>query len=292
MHLCEPAAWSTVSRLRLIDGSVEGPLSAGRGDSWAVSVAVCIPARNEAGTLGAIATSVARLVEAGVVDDLLVIDDGSSDATASVAAAAGARVVSSPGGPGKGQALRQAVAVTTADVLVFLDADVVNFTPRYVTALAARAACRSRPETGQRRPMAGRSTAAPGRRTCHRAGRPAIARAFLPGLGTIRQPLAGECALTRDLAQRLRFDDGYGIEIGMLIDTYLAYGRRAIVEVDVGGERVHRNRPLRESGSTPGTCWPRSWPEPVLPSPNWPSCTPSHEWDRPPTSAGSKAKSS
>ena len=75
--------------------------------------------------------------------------------------------------------------------------------------------------------------------------RPLLER-FFPELATVMQPLSGECALTRDLAERLRFDDGYGIEIGALIDTYLAYGRRAIAEVDLGAERVHRNRPLRE----------------------------------------------
>ena len=212
-------------------------------------MAVCIPARNEAGTLAAIATSVARLVEGGVVDDLVVIDDGSSDATATVAAAAGARVVPSPGGPGKGQALRQAVAVTTADVLVFIDADVVNFTSRYVTALTSALLADPglklvKPAYG--RPLHGRP--GEGGRVTELVARPLLER-FFPELGTVTQPLAGECALTRDLAQRLRFDEGYGIEIGMLIDTYLDYGRSAIGEVDLGGERVHRNRPLRELGA-------------------------------------------
>jgi glucosyl-3-phosphoglycerate synthase len=69
---------------------------------------------------------------------------------------------------------------------------------------------------------------------------------FFPALASIRQPLAGECALTRELAECLRFDDGYGIEIGALIDTYKSYGRDAIAEADLVGERIHRNRPLYE----------------------------------------------
>lgn len=246
MQPFEPAAGSTAPRLRLVDGSVAGPGSGGRGAPPLGSVAVCIPARDEAGTIGAIVTAVAHLAARGVVDDLVVIDDGSRDGTGAVAAAAGARVVPSPGGPGKGQALRQAVAVTTTDVLVFLDADVVNFTPRYVTALTA--ALRADPglklvKAAYGRPLHGRS--GEGGRVTELVARPLLRR-FFPDLGTIAQPLAGECALTRDLAERLRFDDGYGIEIGALIDTYLAHGRRAITEVDIGGERVHRNRPLHE----------------------------------------------
>ena len=209
-------------------------------------MAVCIPARNEAATIGAIAGSVAALVEGGAVSDLVVIDDGSTDATAAIATAAGARVVPSRNGPGKGQALRRAVSETRADVLVFLDADVANFTLHYVTALVS--ALLADPglqlvKGAYRRPLHGRS--GEGGRVTELVARPLLER-FFPALATVTQPLAGECAMTRRLAERLNFDDGYGIEIGVLIDTYVAYGRRAIAEVDLGGERVHRNRPLHE----------------------------------------------
>ena len=209
-------------------------------------MAVCIPARNEAATIEAVAGTVAEMVLAGAIEDLLVVDDGSSDGTAAIARAAGARVVPADGGPGKGQALQRAVAETTADILVFLDADVVNFTPRYVTALTS--ALLADPglylvKGAYGRPLHGRP--GEGGRVTELVARPLLER-FFPALATIRQPLAGECALTRQLAERLGFDDGYGIEIGALIDTYLAYGRDAIAEADLGGERVHRNRPLQE----------------------------------------------
>jgi glucosyl-3-phosphoglycerate synthase len=209
-------------------------------------VAVCIPARNEAATIDAVARSVAGLRDAGAIQDLLVIDDGSTDGTGAIARAAGARVVSADGGPGKGQALRRAVEETTADILVFLDADVVNFSPRYVTALTSALLAdpgRQLVKGAYRRPLHGRP--GEGGRVTELVARPLLER-FFPELATVTQPLAGECALTRGLAERLRFDDGYGIEIGALIDTYLAYGRAAIAEVDLGGERVHRNRPLQE----------------------------------------------
>ena len=129
---------------------------------------------------------------------------------------------------------------------MFLDADVVNFNARYVTALTSVLledpglqlvkAAYGRPLHGQ---------PGEGGRVTELLARPLLER-FFPELAAITQPLAGECALTRELAERLQFDDGYGIEIGVLIDTYLAYGRSAISEVDLEGERIHRNGPLHE----------------------------------------------
>jgi glucosyl-3-phosphoglycerate synthase len=228
----DPALRSIAPRLRLVDAQR--------------SVAVCIPARNEAATIGPIVTAVADLVEQGVVDDLVVVDDGSIDGTGTIAHEAGARLVRSCGGPGKGQALREAVAATDADVLVFLDADVVNFSAAYVTALTTTLfadPARQLVKASYRRPLHGRPEE--GGRVTELVARPLLEQ-FFPDLATISQPLAGECALTRDLAERVDFDEGYGIEVGLLIDTYLAHGRRAIAEVELVGERIHRNRPLRE----------------------------------------------
>jgi glucosyl-3-phosphoglycerate synthase len=210
------------------------------------SVAVCIPARDEAATIGPIVSCVAGLVARELVDELVVVDDGSSDSTAATAAGAGARVVAAEGGPGKGQALRRAVEATSADILVFLDADVVNFHADYVTTLTASLLAepgRKLVKAAYGRPLHGRRDE--GGRVTELVARPLLEQ-FFPELADIRQPLAGECALTRDLAERVAFDDAYGIEIGLLIDTYLAYGRDAIAEVELLGERIHRNRPLRE----------------------------------------------
>lgn len=231
-------------RLRLVDGTPT--VSSSARTARETSVAVCIPARNEATTIGAIVSCLADLAREGVVDELVVVDDGSDDGTGAIAANAGARVVRGTDGPGKGQALRQAVTATTSDILVFLDGDVENFNAAYVTELIC--ALVGDPhlklvKAAYRRPLHGRPEE--GGRVTELVARPLLEQ-FFPELADISQPLAGECALRRELAERLRFDDGYGIEIGMLIDTYLAYGRRAIAAVEVVGERVHRNRPLRE----------------------------------------------
>ena len=72
-----------------------------------------------------------------------------------------------------------------------------------------------------------------------------LLRRFFPALADVTQPLAGECAVRRAALEGVDLADGYGIEIGLLVDVYRRYGRDATVEVGLG-ERVHRNRPLHD----------------------------------------------
>jgi glucosyl-3-phosphoglycerate synthase len=206
-------------------------------------IGVCIPARDEASTVADVVERVARLRSAGLVDDLIVVDDGSSDDTALEAAAAGAVVVPSPHGPGKGQALAAAVGATDTELLVFLDADVTNFSASFVTALVAPLLAGDGVQLVKaryRRPFDGRPDE--GGRVTELLARPLLRR-FFPELAGIAQPLAGECAVRRTALADIALTDGYGIEIGLLIDVHHRFGRGAIAEVDLG-ERVHRNRPL------------------------------------------------
>lgn len=215
-------------------------------------VSVCLPARDEAATVGAVVGAVrTALVEAvPLVDEILVVDDGSSDATAREAAVAGATVVAARDvladqgrGPGKGQALWRAVAHAQGDLLVFCDADVANFAPHFVTGLlgpllvdggvALVKGCYERPLHG-RSGEGGRVTAL--------VARPIIGMLF-PHLAGILQPLAGESAGRRDVLEQVPFVDGYGVELGLLIDVAARFGVQSLAQVDLG-VRVHRNRPL------------------------------------------------
>lgn len=209
-------------------------------------VAVCIPARNEGATVGAVVASAARLREVGIVDEIVVVDDHSTDDTKDRASAAGANVVAGSGGHGKGQALRRAIDATTSDVLAFLDADVTNMDQRFITALV-------RPllhdpalqliKPTYRRPLHGRPDE--GGRVTALLARPLLRR-FFPDLEhKVQQPLAGETAVRRSALAGITLDDGYGIEIGLLLDVCRRHGPTAIAEVD-SGERGHRNRPLAE----------------------------------------------
>lgn len=167
-------------------------LVAAKGDR---SIAVCIPARDEATTIGGIVRSITgRLMPAGLVDELIVVDDGSGDDTGIRAAGAGARVIRHSEPVGKGGALRRAVAETRANIVVFLDGDVINFLPWFVVALVAPLV--EDPgvmmvKAGYERPLHGRP--GEGGRVTEILARPLLER-FYPELADMAQPLAGEFA--------------------------------------------------------------------------------------------------
>lgn len=208
-------------------------------------VSPCVPARDEAVTVAGVVEIAAALRTVGLIDEIIAIDDGSSDATTARASAAGARVLSNPESPGKGEALRLAVATARGDLLVFLDADVTNYTASSLTRLIAPLLLDPSVQlvkAAYRRPLDGR--AGQGGRVTELLARPLLER-FHPELAQIAQPLAGETAVRRAALNRLTLAAGYGIKIALLIDVYLAHGIDAIAEVDLG-ERIHRNRPLTQ----------------------------------------------
>lgn len=222
-----------------------GALAASKGGRL---VTVCLPARDEEATVGAIvATIVAELVdEHGLVDEVLVIDDGSDDATASVARGAGARIVSTPG-LGKGGAMWTAVFEAGGDLIAFCDADVRDFSSSFIVgllgplladdAIAFVKAFYDRPY--EDRP-------GEGGRVTELVAKPLLRRLF-PNLSAVLQPLAGECAGRREALEQLPFVQGYGVDLGLVIDVSRRFGDGALAQVDLG-HREHRNRPLGELG--------------------------------------------
>ena len=219
-------------------------------------VAVCIPARNEARTVGPIVSRVRESLTrdaggADLVDDIVVIDDGSHDDTAAVASRAGARVIAaSTVGGGKGQAMARALDETDAELLVFLDADVENFAAHYVTGLLGPLLLGPGPGSPDvalvkgfyERPLHGEKGA--GGRVTELVARPVIDLLF-PHLSAVRQPLAGETAAPRTVLEKTGLAPGYGVELALLIDVAEQFGVEQVTQVDLG-VRVHRNRPLTE----------------------------------------------
>ena len=211
----------------------------------------CLPARDEGATIGSI---VARLVGHPLVDEVLVVDDHSTDDTAAAAAAEGASVVRAAdvlpehgAGPGKGQALWKGVASSAGDLVAFCDADVRDFDERFVRGLlgpllldadvAFVKAYYQRPTDGHARG---------GGRVTELVARPVLHLLF-PALAAVVQPLSGEFAGRRALLEGLPFVEGYGVDLGLLVDVERAVGAHRIVQVDLG-TRIHRNRPLAELG--------------------------------------------
>jgi glucosyl-3-phosphoglycerate synthase len=214
-------------------------------------ISVCIPARNEQETVGPIVASVrsALMAEAGgvdLVDEVLVIDDRSSDATAERALAAGARVITAgEAGGGKGQALAVALGQARGDLLVFLDADVENFGPHFVTGLLGPLLTDEDVALVKgfyERPVDGGPSG--GGRVTELVARPVIDLLF-PHLADIHQPLAGETAAPRSVLEKVGLDPDYGIELGLLIDVADRCGVESVAQVDLG-VRIHRNRPLSD----------------------------------------------
>ena len=209
-----------------------------------LTISVCLPARDEAPTVGGIVETIVGDC-APLVDEVLVLDDGSSDDTAAVAASAGATVVAVedvlpelPRGSGKGNVLWKSLAVAKGDLVVWCDADLETFTADYVTRLVAPLlddptlqfvkADYHRPEGDGR--------------TTQLVARPLLAR-FFPPLATVRQPLSGECAARADLLEQLPVVENYGVEVGLLIDVLATAGLDAMAQVDLGAKE-HRHRPL------------------------------------------------
>ncbi|MCY4103765.1 MAG: glucosyl-3-phosphoglycerate synthase [bacterium] len=233
--------------------STAGRLAERKGNR---TIAVCLPALNEECTVGAICAEVRRTLmppAAGLVDDLLVVDGDSGDRTREVAAAAGARVVRSDEvlpeeGPGfgKGNALWKSVATTTADLIVWCDADLASFEARYVTALVEPLLADERivlVKGYYERLLDGGPG---GGRTTELMARPLLAQ-FFPELAHLRQPLGGEYAVRRRAVEQVPFVQGWGVEVGLLIDLSRRFGADRIAEADLGVRR-HRNRPLEELG--------------------------------------------
>src|SRR5438105_730311 len=214
-----------------------------------MGISVCLPARNEGPTIASI---VREALGCTVVEEVVVIDDGSTDATAEIAADAGARVVPETAllpeagpGSGKGNALWKSLFACTGDVICFLDADLRNFHGEYVQRLCEPLMLEAHTllvKASYTRAFEGAPTG--GGRVTELAARPLLSLLF-PKLADISQPLGGEYAARRNVLEQLPFVEGWGVEIGLLIDVANRFGRDAIAQVDLG-MREHRTRPLDE----------------------------------------------
>jgi glucosyl-3-phosphoglycerate synthase len=221
-------------------------------------ISVVLPALNEQDTVGSVVETIVPML-GGLVDELIVLDSGSTDDTEIRAVAAGARVISREQAlpelapqPGKGEVLWRSLAATVGDIVVFIDSDLVDPDPMFVPKLVGPLLTNDGihlVKAFYRRPLRlrGAHDANGGGRVTQLVARPLLA-ALRPELSCVLQPLGGEYAGTRELLTSVPFAPGYGVEIGLLVDTYDRLGLDAIAQVNLG-VRAHRNRPLTELGS-------------------------------------------
>ena len=213
-------------------------------------VSVVLPARNEAATVGGLVCDLreAWMRRVPLVDELLVVDSDSTDATAAVARAAGADVVATTEvlpahgtRPGKGEALWKSLAATDGDLVVFLDADLLGDVTHYVPGLLRplltdpqvlyAKGCYTRPLE-----LDGDTRPAGGGRVTELTARPLL-NALWPELAGFVQPLAGEYAGRRSALERVPFVSGYGVEVGLLVDLLELGGLASLAQVDLGVRR-------------------------------------------------------
>ncbi len=216
------------------------------------TVSVVLPALDEESTVGAIVEVVRRELIEGLpvplVDELVVVDSGSADRTAEVAAKAGARVVHRdeilprvPALPGKGEVLWRSLLATDGDIVCFVDADLRDFSASFVSGIVGPLL--TDPDVHFVKAMYDRPLGdAPGQggRVTELVARPLL-NLHWPQLAGFVQPLGGEYAVRRSLLERLPFPVGYGVELGLLVDALHTVGLDALAQVDVG-VRLHRHQ--------------------------------------------------
>ncbi|GGR14113.1 glucosyl-3-phosphoglycerate synthase [Streptomyces netropsis] len=242
-------SWSAADR------SLDRILAAKRGAGTTVSVV--LPALNEEATVGAIVATIRRELMTDavpLVDELVVLDSGSTDRTAVVAAAAGARVVHRdevlprlPALPGKGEVLWRSLLATEGDVVCFVDADLRDFSADFVSGTVGPLL--TEPDVHFVKAMYDRplgEAVGQGGRVTELVARPLL-NLHWPQLAGFVQPLGGEYAARRSLLERLPFPVGYGVELGLLVDALHTVGLDALAQVDVG-VRKHRHQDGRALG--------------------------------------------
>lgn len=219
---------------------------------------LAIPTLNEAATIGPIVETARReLMEAhALLDEILVIDSGSTDATRRIAADAGARVLLSEeiapehgSMPGKGENLWKSLLASDAELMCWVDGDLCGFHAGFVTGLLGPLLVDDGVgyvKAFYERPLGLEEAGGNGGRVSEILVRPMVSL-FYPELAEVIQPLAGEYAARRELLEWLAFPTGYGVEIAHLIDL-LALGRFGEVAQTDLVRRVHRNRPDGELG--------------------------------------------
>ncbi|MDZ8117676.1 glucosyl-3-phosphoglycerate synthase [Pontiella agarivorans] len=225
-----------------------------------LKISLCLPTLNEEKTIGKeIVMFKSELMDRyPLLDEIAVIDSGSTDATREISANFGADVhLSSDILPqygekkGKGENLWKAVYELNGDVIVYVDADIKNIHPRFVYGLVAPLIYR--PEVHYvkafyDRPLAFSQGVRPsgGGRVTEILTRPLFSL-FFPELTGLVQPLSGEYAVRREVLESIPFPIGYGVETSHLIDVYEKWGMEAIAQVDLD-QRVHRNQETRDLG--------------------------------------------
>jgi glucosyl-3-phosphoglycerate synthase len=225
-----------------------------------VRISLCLPTLNEERTIGKeiVLLKSELMTRHPLLDEIAVIDSGSTDRTREVAASFGAdvylaaEILPSAGAKrGKGENLWKALYQLTGDLIVYIDADIANVRPYFAYGLLGPLL--EKPEVQYvkafyDRPLqVGKGVRTPGGgRVTELLVRPLFSL-FFPELASFIQPLSGEYAARRGTLEQLAFPIGYGVETTHLLDIYHRSGLAAFAQVDLD-QRIHRNQSTASLG--------------------------------------------
>ena len=221
-----------------------------------LSISLALPALNEEKTVGKVIETIkTALMDKGpLLDEIVLIDSRSTDRTREIAESLGVPVyihqelLKDYGERrGKGEALWKSLYVTSGDILLWIDTDIVNIHPRFVYGVIGPLLSDPRVQFVKgfyKRPLkvGDKVQAGGGGRVTELTARPML-NLFYPELSGVIQPLSGEYGGRRQALEQMHFFSGYGVEIGLLTEMFEKFGLSSIAQVDLL-ERIHHNQPL------------------------------------------------
>ena len=226
-----------------------------------LKISLCLPTLNEEKTIAKeiLIMKSELMTRYPILDEIVVVDSGSTDNTRKIARGYGADVYNAAEilpdlekFKGKGENLWKALFVTTGDIIVYLDADIKNIHHRFAYGLLGPLILFDNIKYVKAfydRPISiGKSKIRPtgGGRVTELVIRPLFSL-FFPELTQILQPLSGEYAGYRELFENIPFPIGYGVETSMILDIYEKWGLDVFAQVDLD-RRIHRNQDTRALG--------------------------------------------
>lgn len=226
-----------------------------------LTISLCLPTLNEEKTIAKeiVIMKSELITRYPILDEIVVIDSGSTDNTMEIAEQFGADVYAADDilphlekYKGKGENLWKALYITKGDIIIYLDADIKNIHHRFAYALIGPLILYDNIKYVKAfydRPIAidkKRIRATGGGRVTELVIRPLFSL-FFPELTQILQPLSGEYAGFREIFEKIPFPIGYGIETSIILDIYEKWGLNVIAQVDLE-KRVHRNQDTKALG--------------------------------------------
>lgn len=207
-----------------------------------LSVSLIIPAHDEEKHIKTVIDAAKKVKE---IDEIVVVDDGSADNTSLAARRAGARVLFLDENKGKGHALRVGSEKAKGEILVFLDADLINITPNKIRRIIE--------PFKEMHEFVKTKFDRKGGRVTRLTAKPLLGHFFPEIERDFEQPLSGQFAILKSLLKKIQLEEDFGVDVGILIDVVqlgartkevyfgrLAHDERTLLELDETAKQVSR----------------------------------------------------